>query len=110
MKAIDFAVPDEVVTARMCGRRTCKNCGNNHHVDFSPPRQEGVCDNCGGELYQRADDQPDVVRKRLTEYREKTLPVTDYYRQLSALTEIDGSGAPENVYGALRAAVKQEAA
>jgi adenylate kinase len=110
LRAINFAVSDAVVTERMCGRRTCRKCGNNHHLQFSPPKVEGVCDACGGELYQRADDSPDVVSKRLAEYRAKTLPLTQYYAKRSALTEIDGSGAPEQVFAALKHAVQGEAA
>jgi adenylate kinase len=110
LRAINFAVSDEDVTERMCGRRTCRSCGNNHHLRFSPPQVEGVCDVCGGELYQRADDFPDVVAKRLVEYRQKTLPLKEYYSALSALTEIDGSGAPEQVYEELKRVVRGEAA
>jgi adenylate kinase len=102
-----IAVPDEVLVERVAGRRICRRCGEAYHVKFNPPRQPGVCDNDGGELYQRDDDKPDTVRKRLKVYWEQTSPLIDYYRCHGTLLEIDGDQAIEAVQEELRAALAE---
>lgn len=88
---------DEEVVRRLGGRRTCVENGHVFHVDFNPPKQEGVCDIDGSELVTRDDDKPDVIRKRLETYHEKTEPLVDYYDQRSVLRRIDGELAPNEV-------------
>lgn len=77
--AIHFSAPDSVLIDRISGRIVCKSCSFAHHKTFIPPKQEGVCDKCGGELFQRADDKVEVVKKRLEIYREQTQPLIEYY-------------------------------
>ena len=90
-------VSDEEVVRRLGGRRTCSVCGRVYHVEFNPPKAEGVCDVDGGELEVRDDDQPDVIRKRLETYHEKTEPLVGYYDQRSVLRRIDGTLPPDQV-------------
>ncbi len=90
-------VPDEVVLERLTGRRICRNCQAPYHLTFHPPAQEGVCDRCGGALYQRDDDREETVRHRLRVYWEQTAPLISYYRQKRLLREVDGVGEVEEV-------------
>jgi adenylate kinase len=99
------AVPDEVLVERVSGRRLCRACGESYHVRFNPPKQPGVCDNDGAELYQRDDDKPETVRKRLQVYWGQTSPLIDYYRSRGVLVEIDGDQPIDAVTAGLRAAV-----
>jgi adenylate kinase len=96
--AVFFNLLQEIAVERLSGRRTCKNCGANFHVKFKPPGREGVCDNCGGELYQREDDNPDVIRKRFEEYQNKTTDLVDFYGNHKLLKEIDASPGPDEVH------------
>jgi adenylate kinase len=100
-----IAVPDEVLVERVSGRRLCRVCGEAYHVKFNPPKQPGVCDNDGGELYQRDDDRPETVRKRLQVYSEQTSPLIDYYRGKGVLVEVNGDQSIDAVAADLRAAV-----
>ena len=100
-----FAVPDEELVERVSGRRLCRVCGGSYHVRFNPPQQPGVCNNDGGELYQRDDDKPETVRKRLEVYWEQTSPLIDYYRAKGILAEINGDQPIDVVAAELRAAV-----
>jgi adenylate kinase len=101
----NIAVPDEVLIERVSGRRLCRTCGESYHVRFNPPKQPGVCDNDGGELYQRDDDRPETVRQRLKVYWEQTSPLIDYYRDQGVLVEINGDQTIDSVAADLRAAV-----
>ncbi len=101
----NIAVPDEVLVERVAGRRLCRTCGESYHVQFNPPKQPGVCDNDGGELYQRDDDNPETVRKRLEVYWKQTSPLIDYYRAQSVLVDVNGDQAIDAVQAELRAAV-----
>ena len=103
--ALYVAVPDEVLVERVSGRRLCRLCGESYHVRFNPPKQPGVCDNDGGELYQRDDDKPETVRKRLQVYWEQTSPLIETYRDQGVLVEVDGDQAIDDVTADLRAAV-----
>jgi adenylate kinase len=100
-----IAVPDEVLVDRVSGRRLCRVCGEAYHVKFNPPKRPGVCDNDGGELYQRDDDKPETVRKRLQVYWEQTSPLIDYYRDRGVLVEVDGDQPIDAVAADLRAVV-----
>jgi adenylate kinase len=101
LRVVALKVPDAAVVERLSGRRTCKSCGNVHHLRFSPPKSAGRCDKCGGELVQRPDDKAEVIEKRLATYRTETAPVADFYAKRRALSEIDGDRAPDEVYKAL---------
>ncbi len=90
-------VPDEVVLERLTGRRICRNCQAPYHMTFNPPTREGICDRCGGVLYQRDDDREETVRHRLRVYREQTAPLIAYYRRQGLLREVDGVGEVEEV-------------
>lgn len=88
-------VPEEELVARLSGRRVCKSCEKLYNLSFDSPRQEGVCDACGGDLVQRPDDRPETVRRRLAVYREQTAPVREYYERgpgspRAGVTEIAG--------------------
>ncbi len=104
--AIDIEVPDEVITKRMGGRRSCPKCGGTYHIVFNPPKTEGICDNCGTELVQRADDKPETVAERLRTYHEQTQPLIDFYRQEGVLTEVDGTKKPDEVLRSILEALK----
>jgi adenylate kinase len=95
-------VPDDEVVRRLGGRRTCEANGHVFHVDFNPPQQEGVCDVDGSKLIVRDDDKPEVIRKRLETYHEKTEPLVSYYDHRSVLRRIDGETAPEEVAETIR--------
>jgi len=83
-------VPEDVLLARLAGRWTCRRCGAMYHQLYSPPQQAGICDKCGGELYQRPDDTPETQRYRIQVYFEQTAPLIDYYRNKGLLVEVDG--------------------
>ncbi|GFN33439.1 adenylate kinase [Paenibacillus xylaniclasticus] len=87
---INLKVDRGLLLARLTGRRICKSCGSTYHVLNNPPKQEGVCDKCGGELYQRSDDNEHSVGTRLDEYSSKTAPLLTYYEGKSLLREVDG--------------------
>ena len=93
--ALDIVVDYANLTERIAGRRLCRSCGAGYHVKFAQPKEEGKCDKCGGELYQRDDDKAETVTKRLEEYEEKTLPLTDFYEKEGILRKVDGDGSIE---------------
>ncbi|MGH2533672.1 MAG: adenylate kinase [Thermomicrobiales bacterium] len=94
---VEIQVPTEVLVRRLAGRRVCSKCGATYHVDFDPPKQPGVCDRCGGELLQRADDTPEGVQRRLDLYFEQTAPLLAYYRERELLVSIDGNRPVDDV-------------
>lgn len=94
---LDIVVPEETVVRRLSGRRICRTCGAIYHVDNKPPKQPGVCDVDGGELYQRDDDKEEAIRRRLKVYAEATAPLTAYYQQKGLLKSIEGVGSPAEV-------------
>jgi adenylate kinase len=95
-------VADEEVVRRLGGRRTCAENGHVFHVEFNPPKEEGVCDLDGSELIVRDDDKPDVIRHRLEQYHEKTAPLVDYYDSQSLLRRIEGAESPDTVADEIR--------
>ena len=101
--APNIIVPDEVLIERVSGRRVCRTCGEVYHVKFNPPKKPGVCDQDGGELYQRDDDKPATVRNRLKIYWEKTSPLIEYYQAQGVLVKIDGNQDIDAVTEDLRA-------
>jgi adenylate kinase len=110
-RSIDHVVSIEVGTEelikRLTGRRTCRTCGAMYHLMFNPPTKEGICDTCGGELYQRDDDQEATIRARLQVYEEQTAPLIEYYRDKGLLRPIDGVGAIEKIFGEIVQAVEE---
>ena len=94
---INIQVATDSVIKRLTGRRTCQTCGEIYNVHMSPPLQDNVCDNDGGRLIQRADDNEDAIRIRLRAYEEDTLPLIDYYQRKNALRQVNGSGDPEAI-------------
>jgi adenylate kinase len=89
-KAVFIDVPDEELMSRLCGRWTCKNCQAVYHEVASPPKVAGKCDKCGGELYQRPDDNEATIKERLKVYFNQTTPVLDYYKNNGKLIAVDG--------------------
>lgn len=105
-KVVYIQAPQNELLSRLSGRWSCRQCGSVYHERFQPPRQAGRCDQCGGELYQRDDDKPETVRRRLEVYAQQTAPLVDYYRARGKLVEIDGDKSVEEVAGNLLAVVK----
>lgn len=98
-------VPDEEVERRLSGRRVCVKKGHNYHVEFDPPKREGVCDQDGSRLVQRDDDKPEVIRNRLATYHRKTAPLIDHYDEQGSLKRIDGMREPTEVHDHIRAVI-----
>jgi adenylate kinase len=103
--ALLIDVPDEEVIRRLSGRRMCVKAGHNYHVEFDPPKREGVCDQDGSRLVQRDDDRPEVIENRLRVYHEKTKPLVDYYDERGLMRRIDGTRDPADVHGHIRAVI-----
>ena len=103
--ALNIDVDAEALIGRITGRRMCRKCGTPYHVTFSPSKAEGVCDACGGELYQRDDDKEETVRKRLEVYNAQTLPLIEYYRKQGIIADIDGNQPMEAVTEAIMKAI-----
>jgi adenylate kinase len=103
--ALLIDVPQEEVIRRLSGRRMCVKAGHNYHVEFDPPKHEGVCDQDGSRLVQRDDDKPEVIENRLRVYHEKTKPLVDYYDGLGLMRRIDGTRDPADVHGHIRAVI-----
>lgn len=96
---VSIEVANEELVGRLTGRRTCRDCGVGFHVMFDPPEQEGVCDKCGGELYQRDDDNVETVTSRLEVYESQTLPLIDYYKVQEKIRPVDGVGDIKEIFG-----------
>lgn len=97
--AINVDVPDENIVHRMSGRRSCPKCGASYHIEYIPPKTEGICDSCGAELIQREDDKPATVQNRLSVYHEQTQPLIDYYEKAGVLKTVDGTKDRKDVFG-----------
>jgi adenylate kinase len=96
-RVLNISVPAADLIERAVGRRICKKCGATYHVKFNPTKKPGVCDECGGELYQRADDSEATMKNRLSVYEAQTKPLIDYYTKASLYTEVDGRQAIDKV-------------
>ena len=99
-------VDREELVRRLTGRRVCSECGRNFHVEFDQPEEEGVCDECGGELIQRDDDNEETVKERLEVFEENTQPVIDHYEAAGQLVRIDGEQPPGKVWTDLEDAIE----
>ena len=106
---ININVDAELLFKRLTGRRICKSCGATYHVYFNRTKSEGICDKCGGELYQRDDDQEATVKKRLEVYQEQTQPLIDYYKNKGTLVDIDGVGEIDDVFSRVSASLQERA-
>lgn len=104
-RVVSIDVPEEDLVGRIAGRRTCRSCQSMYHVQASPPKAAGKCDRCGGELYQRADDNEDTVRERLRVYRSQTEPLIDHYDRDGVVRRVRGTGPIESIYEAIQAAI-----
>ncbi|WP_135853154.1 adenylate kinase [Halorussus salinus] len=102
-------VDEDVLVDRLTGRRVCEECGATYHVDFNPPEEEGVCDECGGDLYQREDDTEETARERIRVYDENTQPVVQFYDDEGRLVRIDGEQTPDEVWDDVQDAIEANA-
>ena len=105
-RVLNINVPAADLIARAVGRRICKKCGATYHVEFNPPRQDGICDECDCELFQRADDTEETMKNRLSVYEASTKPLIDYYEKAGVYTEVDGRQAIDKVTAELIAVLK----
>jgi len=103
---LDIAVNEEKLVGRLTGRRVCRGCGANFHIEFNRPQVEGVCDRCGGELYHRSDDVEATVRNRLEVYNNQTAPLLAYYGQRGILRKVDGDQSMDEVFRSSLQALK----
>ena len=104
---VNIVVPLDKLMARLTGRRVCKGCGASYHVIFNPPKAEGKCNTCGGELYQRTDDNEESVGTRLKAYQDKTQPLIDYYKGKGLLIDINGDQEIKKVLDEIVKALKK---
>lgn len=100
-KVLNISVDSEELMQRIIGRRVCKSCGASYHVKNMPPKVEGICDVCGGELYQRHDDTAETVKNRVSVYDAQTRPLVDYYNNTGRLAQIDGEQSQESVFASI---------
>jgi adenylate kinase len=106
---LNISVAKAELIRRLIGRRVCKNCGATYHIETMKPKVEGVCDVCGGELVQRADDNRETVENRIDVYEQQTMPLIDYYDKAGVLVHIDGSLGLENVFTKIREVLGEKA-
>ena len=99
---LNLIVPEDEIVRRLSYRRICRRCGAVYHLINNPPRVDGICDKCGGELYQREDDREDVIRNRLRVYHERTEPIVKYYKDRGLLVDINGSGSIDEVWSRIK--------
>jgi len=105
-KVLVFETPDEVLIDRLSGRRVCSNCGAVYHIKYNPPKKEGVCDLCGGNLVQREDDKESVVRNRLEVYKRQTQPLIDFYKKKSIIYKLDAMKGVEDLFSEIEGIIK----
>ena len=106
LRVIELAVPDEAIVDRITGRLLCRSCGNIQHKVSDPPRTEGVCNACGGELYQRSDDSAEVVKERMAVYHAQTQPLVGFYQERGVHQSLDGQRSPDEVFEDCEAAIR----
>lgn len=94
---VSIEVDDADLLGRLTGRRTCRSCSAMYHVAFNPPKKEGICDACGGELYQRDDDKEETILNRLNVYKQQTAPLIDHYQRKNLLRPVAGTGKIEDI-------------
>ena len=106
--ALEINMADEAIVERMAGRRVCEKCGATYHIVNIPPKKEGICDECGGNIILRDDDAPETVKKRLEVYHEQTAPLIEYYKNLGLLSVIDGSKGLEQCVADISAVLESK--
>lgn len=106
--ALSVDVPFEDLMKRLTGRRTCKSCGQMYNVYFSPPKKEGICDKCGGELFQRDDDKEETIKRRLDVYDTQTAPLIDYYKKKGILKSVIGTGSIDEIFNKVCATIEKK--
>lgn len=104
-RVVNLEVPKTELISRLAERRQCRQCGENYHLSFHPSQVEGVCDRCGGTLFQRDDDREEVIRRRLDVYEKETFPLVQYYRQKGLLKSVQGAGSIDEIYRQIEKAV-----
>ncbi len=104
---ISIEVLDEEIIQRITGRRMCKECGAVYHIKYSPPSKDGICDKCGGNLYQRDDDKEETVRERLEVYKKQTEPLKEYYNKKGILKEVEGTGSIDSIFASIDGILSQ---
>lgn len=107
---VDLEADREVLMTRLTGRRVCRQCGAPYHLETLRPKAEGICDRCGGELYQRDDDRESTVAERLRVYEEQTKPLTEYYQRRKLLRRVNAVGSSAEVHARIKAVLSEEAA
>lgn len=105
---INLKVEKEALIKRLTGRRVCKDCGASYHIVNVPPKKEGVCDTCGGELIQRKDDNIETVENRINVYEEQTAPLIGYYKEAGSLVDFDGEASLDEVFDAIVQAIGEQ--
>lgn len=105
---INLKVEKEALIKRLTGRRVCKDCGASYHIVNIPPKKEGVCDICGGELIQRKDDNIETVENRIDVYEEQTAPLIGYYKEAGSLVDFDGEASLDEVFDAIVQAIGEQ--
>ncbi len=105
-RVVSLTVPNAELMDRLTGRRVCRECGASFHMTFAPTKVEAVCDRCGGETYQRKDDNAEVISQRLETFEAQTAPLVAFYEQAGVLRTVDGRGGVEEIYAAIEAALK----
>ncbi len=103
---LEFSLSNEEIITRLSGRRVCKNCQAPFHIEFERPKVTGVCDKCGGELYQRDDDKEEVIANRLEVYNDQTAPIINYYKNTGLLKTISALGSVEEIFQRALIAIK----
>ena len=105
--AVNVAVGNDELMKRLTGRRTCRTCGAMYHIYFNPPRRDGVCDTCNGELYQRDDDKEETIQTRLVVYAQQTNPLISWYQKKNSVYSVDGIGTVQEIFGRITEALKK---
>ena len=105
--AVNVEVGNDELMKRLTGRRTCRTCGAMYHIYFNPPRRDGVCDTCSGELYQRDDDKEETIQTRLVVYEQQTNPLISWYQKKNSVYSVDGIGTVQEIFGRITGALKK---
>jgi adenylate kinase len=106
-RVVNIEVDEEELVKRLTGRRQCEKCEQGYHLQFAPPKKEGICDRCGGKLFQRDDDQEETIRARLAVYQEMTAPLVEFYRKEKLLETVEGEGSVDKIFDSIVEVLKK---